>query len=244
MVAGTLPSTVSIRIGGGLCSGSVVSPTTVVTAAHCLRRTPPSQMFVRAQTNSSFTGGEVLGVVSATPHPGFKLGFNGIVNDVAVLKLATATTATPVALPTPAEDAILSPPGATMSIAGFGRSNPNLSKPARVGTLLTAPVYTRIACKGPSYRSFSTETMVCASGQTFVIALAGKKKRGVQRATCFGDSGGPLLADTPTGPRLIGITSYGGIYPNRFAFIACGLKGFPDVYTRVSAYLGFIQPYL
>ena len=131
-----------------------------------------------------------------------------------------------------------------MTVAGFGRSNPNLSKPARVGTLLTAPVYTRTACRGASYRSFSTATMVCASGPTFVVAQSGKKKRAVQRATCFGDSGGPLLADTPTGPRLLGITSYGGIYPNRFAFVACGLKGFPDVYTRVSAYLGFIQPYL
>ena len=131
-----------------------------------------------------------------------------------------------------------------MAIAGFGRSNPNLTKPARVGTLSTAPVYTRTACRGPSYRSFSAATMVCASGPAFVVAQSGKKKRAVQRATCFGDSGGPLLADTPTGPRLLGITSYGGIYPNRFAFVACGLKGFPDVYTRVSAHLGFIQPFL
>ena len=54
----------------------------------------------------------------------------------------------------------------------------------------------------------------------------------------------PASRTRPTGPRLLGVTSYGGIYPNSFAFVACGLKGFPDVYTRVAAYLAFIQPYL
>ena len=78
----------------------MVSPTTVVTAAHCLRKTPASQMFVRANTTSSFAGGEVMGVTAAVPHPGFKLGFTGIVNDIAILKLATPTTAIPIALPT------------------------------------------------------------------------------------------------------------------------------------------------
>ena len=241
---GSLPSTVSIRFGDGLCTGSVVAPTTVVTAAHCLRRTPASQIFVRANTVSSFAGGEVLGVTAAVPHPGFKLGFNGIINDIAILKLATPTTATPIALPTAAEGAALSPPGATMAVAGFGRSNPGLDRPSRLGQLRSAAVYTRTACRAPSYRSFTTETMVCASGAAFVVARSGRKRRQVQRATCFGDSGGPLLADTPTGPRLLGVTSYGGIYPFRFSFVACGLRGFPDVYTRVSAHLPFIQPYL
>lgn len=241
---GSLPSTVSVKIGSGLCTGSIVSPTAVVTAAHCLRKTPPSQMFVRVNATSAFAGGEVHGVTAAIPHPDFKLGLSGIVNDIAILKLAAPTTATPIALPTPDEDAALTPPGANMQIAGFGRSNPNLNKHARVGTLLTAPVFTRKACRGTSYRSFTPSTMVCASGPAFVVAKSGRKKRAVQRATCFGDSGGPLLADTAAGPRLIGVTSYGGIYPNNFAFVACGLKGFPDVYTRVSAFAPFIQPYL
>lgn len=241
---GAFPSTVSIKLGGGLCTGSVVSPTTVVTAAHCLRKTPVSQIFVRANATSSFAGGEVIGVTAAVPHPEFRLGFNGITNDVAILKLATPTTATPIALPTVEEDAAVTPPGATLAIAGFGRSNPNLNKPARVGTLLTAPAFARTACKGSSYRSFTTATMVCASGPAFLTATSGRKKRAVQRATCFGDSGGPLIANTATGPRLIGVTSYGGIYPSNFSFVACGLKGFPDVYTRVSAFLPFIQPYL
>lgn len=242
---GSLPSTATVQLANGLCSGSVVSPTTVVTAAHCVVETPISKMKVRASSVSSFAGGELIGVVAAVAHPGFKIDFrSGIVNDIAVVKLASPTTAPPIALPTPLEDAALSPLGAPMTVAGFGRSNPNALARPRLGRLRSAPVLTRSGCSGPGYKGFSTSAMVCASGRSFVQAVSGRARRDVQRATCFGDSGGPLLADTPTGPRLLGVTSYGGIYPRRFEFVACGLKGFPDVYTRVSAYLHFIAPYL
>lgn len=242
---GSLPSTATVQLANGLCSGSVVSPTTVVTAGHCVVDTPVSRMKVRANSVSSFAGGELIGVAAAVAHPGFKIDFRtGIVNDIAVLKLASPTTAPPIALPTPLEDAALSAIGAPMTIAGFGRSNPNALARPRLGRLRSATVLTRGGCSGPGYKGFSMSVMVCASGRPFVQAVSGRSKRDVQRATCFGDSGGPLLADTPTGPRLLGVTSYGGIYPRRFGFVACGLKGFPDVYTRVSAYLPFIAPYL
>lgn len=242
---GSLPSTVTVQLAKGLCSGSVVSPTTVVTAGHCVLETPVSKMKVRANSVSSFGGGELIPVAAAVAHPGFKIDFRtGIINDIAVLRLASPTTAPPIALPTPLEDAALSAFGAPMTVAGFGRSNPNALARPRLGRLRSAPVLTRGGCSGPAYKGFSTSVMVCASGRPFAQAVSGRSKRDVQRATCFGDSGGPLLADTPTGPRLLGVTSYGGIYPRRFEFVACGLKGFPDVYTRVSAYLPFIAPYL
>ncbi len=48
----------------------------------------------------------------------------------------------------------------------------------------------------------------------------------------------------PPARACLGVTSYGGLYPPNFGFVACGLKGFPDVYMRVSAFQGFITPYL
>ena len=242
--AASFPSTVSIKLGKGLCTGSVISPTTVLTAGHCLEKVSAPQITVRANSPSAFSGGEVIGVTSAVRHPGFSLGRKGTVNDVAILKLAFATTAPPIAMATAAEDAALTAPGATMTIAGFGRLSPNLLKDSGAGRLRSAVTYTRPNCTGPSYRRFSTVTMICAAGQPFAVASSGRKKRQIQRNTCFGDSGGPLLADTPAGPRLLGVTSYGGLYPPNFGFVACGLKGFPDVYMRVSAFQSFITPYL
>jgi secreted trypsin-like serine protease len=44
--------------------------------------------------------------------------------------------------------------------------------------------------------------------------------------TCQGDSGGPMFAKTASGPRQIGITSFGA---------GCGAQGYPGVYTEVNA---------
>lgn len=54
-----------------------------------------------------------------------------------------------------------------------------------------------------------------------------------QRDTCQGDSGGPLLVDKDGALELIGITSFG---------LGCGSQNSaPAVYTRVSAYVDWIE---
>ena len=57
------------------------------------------------------------------------------------------------------------------------------------------------------------------------------------RDTCIGDSGGPLMKkveeDYQTNWYLFGITSYG---PYK-----CGSEGRPSIYTKVSAYMDWIQ---
>jgi secreted trypsin-like serine protease len=68
-------------------------------------------------------------------------------------------------------------------------------------------------------------------------------RRKIVKTICEGDSGGPLIARTPEGPRLIGITeaSSSPTKRNPFSFVACGLKGFPSLHTRVFNFTGFIQ---
>jgi secreted trypsin-like serine protease len=198
-------------------------------------------MSVRAGSGRAGSGGELLGVQAVVVHPAFSANLpgNALVNDLAVLKLAAPTSAPPVALASDAEDAALSAPGAPLISAGFGRRNPSALGRPRQGVLRAVRLRSRKACA--HYPAFSAVTMLCASGSRFAAPIPGRGLKPVARSGCFGDSGGPLIAATPAGPRLLGVLSYGPVYPDRFETVACGLKGFPDVYTRVASGRAFIE---
>lgn len=216
-----------------LCTGIVLSPSKVLTAAHCVG--DPSRLVVRTNSTSAFAGGHVSSVSSAALAPGFAGGFR---NDLAMLTLAIPTTAPPIQLASATDDATYTQIGAPLSVAGFGNRNPLLGR-QRVGTLTAADVRVR-RCPLPAWA-------ICDSGGragTAFRRLRGRRvRRKVQNAVCSGDSGGPLVARTPTGPRLIGIAeaSAGPRKPNPFYFVICGLKGFPSLHSRAGSYADFIQ---
>jgi hypothetical protein len=63
---------------------------------------------------------------------------------------------------------------------------------------------------------------------------------------CPGDSGGPVIVQTPTGPVQIGVTSWGA----EVMEVGCGQRSLPNVAMRVSSFASFItrakpviQPY-
>jgi trypsin len=225
--------TAAVLTPNSLCTGVVVGPTKVLTAAHCVGNV--SATIIRTNSTAAFAGGEVSSVASAAIAPGFAGGFE---NDLAMVTLRTPTSAPPIPLPSAAEDTTLTQLGAPLAVAGFGNRNPLLGR-AKIGTLTATDVTVR-PCPLPSWA-------ICDSGGRAGTAL--RKFRGrvlrrkVKKSVCSGDSGGPLIARTPAGPRLIGIAeaSSGPRKPNPFFFVICGLKGFPGLHTRVSSFLGFIQ---
>ena len=218
-----------------LCTGTVISPTRVLTAGHCVGN--PLTMTVRTLSTSAFSGGEALSVASATFAPGFAHGFQ---NDLAILTLRTPTSATPIQLATAAEDASYTQPGAPLSAAGFGNRNPLLVGKPRIGLLTATNVSARF-CPLPPWA-------ICDAGGKVGVAFRRLKhkvkRRPVRRSVCQGDSGGPLVANTPAGPRLVGTAEASTAPPskrNPFFFVICGLKGYPSVHTRTLLYNDFIQ---
>jgi secreted trypsin-like serine protease len=219
-----------------LCTGSVISPTKVLTAAHCLEN--PATMTVRTNSSLAFAGGDVHTVSAAAINPGWTHGFLG---DLAVLTLRTPTTAPAIQPASAAEDSALTRPGTALSIAGFGARNPAPLRKPKIGLLMTATVFVHGFCPVP------TSLMCDAGGKSGLVAVRKIKrkvhKRTVQRTICAGDSGGPMIAASPAGPRLVGVAEATAAPPKRsaFGFVWCGLKGFPGLHTRVASWLSFIQ---
>src|SRR5215204_4517472 len=111
------------RKGHMHCSGSVIGPTKVLTAGHCVAgfNVASLQVIIARPRLRDVSVGQALGVVSGRVHPDFEQ--TGL-HDVAVLNLAQPTSVTPIALATPGQNAATTPVGAQLRVAGFGATNP------------------------------------------------------------------------------------------------------------------------
>jgi secreted trypsin-like serine protease len=208
---------------GFSCTGTVIAPTLVLTAGHCVqdiitgRKTPVGQYVV--VTGSRDVRDASLRQISRVSRSIVYPNFNRfkVHGDAALLVLATPTTAPPVALASPADAALFAANTPTW-IAGWGLSGP-LSKLKRTPVLRRAATYVqqRLYCRNHArayYPFFNYSSQLCTITPP-----------GFSIGTCHGDSGGPALAFREDGtPVQIGITSLGAA--------DCDTH-LPDVFTRV-----------
>lgn len=215
--------------GTVLCTGALVAPAVVVTAAHCLTRyvagdalagddgRPMLAVVAGAATTRDATSEERYAVARLVLHPQFPGAPSadpsslGADNDVGLLVLARpVTTDEPVSiLPPPELDAAIDA-GAVLTIAGFGVTDP--SALTSRGTLLVGSVNV--------VRRTEHE-------------LLARSADGVD--TCFGDSGGPaFVRDTSGLLRLVGITS-------REAADSPDDCGGGTVFSLAPSYAGFFE---
>lgn len=214
------------RAGGReflICGGAVIAPRYVLTAAHCVEGVKPSRlaMVVGRPVLSDKSAGQRIEVASIAVDPAYRPPFYR--GDFAVLELRSDANVTPAVLPSPEQDAEATPEGATVRVAGWGGTKPSGRRASKI--LLTADETVRDArtCSRFYGRAYKLREQICVRGNP---APGG----GVNGA-CYGDSGGPLMADTLSGPLLVGVVSGGGV--------RCATQ--PEYYSRVSSGLDFIR---
>jgi trypsin len=217
-----------LRKGRLHCGGSVIAPTKILTAGHCVLGFNLAQFSVvtgRAILSDDATG-QTLPVASAAVHPDFA---NTMRHDVAVLTLAAPTSSPRIALPTAEQAAAATAPGTLLRVAGWGARHPLGGALANALRKTTERVRVNKRCRR-AYRSFySGGAMLCAMGKR----LRKYKRAPIHSTACSGDSGGPLVADASSGPIVVGTVSFGSP--------VCGFAASPTVYSRVSDSLPFIQ---
>ena len=214
---------------GFVCTAAVISPTRVLTAAHCVKgaRVRSLRILEGSAWVSGRRAGRVVRVSRVRIHPRYNPDKDG--RDVAVLRLRRPTTAPPVALPTRGQAKAATRPGDLVRSAGWGaRSAWGFRVAQRLKSTKERVLTGRRCRRYYGKNGFLPHSMICALGKP-VGRFRGPFT--YRSTSCSGDSGGPLIAQTPSGPRIVGVVSAGPI--------PCG--GGPSIYSRVATSLGFIR---
>ncbi|MDQ4131663.1 MAG: trypsin-like serine protease [Actinomycetota bacterium] len=204
------------------CSGSLISPTVFLTAAHCAFAARP---VARVTFDEHYTATSTLhsGVIHV--HPGWNRQANTSVNDVAVIVLDQAVTGiTPAQLPTAGLlDELRLTPQSNFTTVGYGDTE-FVNGP---GGKTTTHVQARHYAVG-SFRSL-------AAGALHLSQNAATGDGG----SCNGDSGGPnyIGAGTAETDTIAAITNTGDTYCNATGVAQrldiSSVRGFLDDYVVV-----------
>mmetsp|Transcript_35871 Transcript_35871/g.78587 ORF Transcript_35871/g.78587 Transcript_35871/m.78587 type:complete len:613 (-) Transcript_35871:466-2304(-) len=223
--------------GRPYCAGTLITPDTVLSAAHCADDDSiPSYVIIGKHSRLNYqgeSGVEKISVKEVILHPEHRNGFewinDHILHDIVLLKLNASSRKTPVKV-----NFSMNLPNAgnarRLRVMGWGTTSYDKDRPDELqvvdvnfvsnsdcsqskGKIRPTSTYER------SYGGFITEDMMCA-------ASPGKD-------ACAGDSGGPLIlpGNNARSDVQVGVVSWG---------YGCASENFPGVYARTNIQADYV----
>ncbi|CAB3244129.1 unnamed protein product [Arctia plantaginis] len=208
-----------------ICGGSLISTTRILTAAHCWwdGQSQARLFTVVLGSLTIFSGGTRIETSNVRVHPEWR---TNMLHDIAVVIIRQVTISNNIqTIPLPTINEVnLSFVGATGTISGFGKTSDAQSgfPPTTALHHTTVTVIANEICQR-NFPILIHGSHICTGGEN-------------GRGSCDGDSGGPLTVIHNHRSILVGVVSFGhsdGCEARR-----------PSVFTRVSAYIGWIQSLL
>jgi len=204
------------EIGLFHCGASVISPSYVLTAAHCVHGKTKNNVLVHYRESSGKNKSNerrIARVSQIIAHPEFNLFSTN--NDIALLKLESplSVLVNSVCLANKSPN-----DGDDVTVIGWGRIGVDGPFAKRLQKL-DLKVINNKQCKEKhgTNRWWITETKLCAWAS--------------YKNSCDGDSGGPLLHTNGDHLYVVGVVSFG---------MECGTTDVPSVYTRISKFITWI----
>lgn len=201
------------------CTGAVVAPRVVLTAAHC--GTAISRIMVGGNVVQPLDGaGRIVSVRKVVVHPSYRSGEN----DITVLILAEDAEVPPVKIAT--EEQLRA--ATNVQLVGFGFNDPSRQVGFGTKRQVVVPMAPVMGLAGDPGLQALEQLLGFHAAYEFV---AGRKGLGLD--TCNGDSGGPAYILGPQNFLLAGLTSRA----TRQANLPCGDGG---IYVRPDRFRDWI----
>ena len=206
------------------CSGVVIAPTWVLTAAHCVfenGKIDPYARFISVATTDGFSGitSATSPALSIVVFPGYDEGTNR--GDIALIKVNDVFGGSLASIATDAEVGNSESTFSTAMAVGFGKISQS-GPTSTIGLEVPLTLWSQTECqKQWSYFTSFFSGFICSQGRT-------------SAAVCSGDSGGPLFVTVSGQRKLAGILSFGSA-------AGCGIN--LSVHTRVNTYIDFLRQY-